>query len=70
MITIIINEMLPKTIKNIEPCSKKNKTRFIESSELKNRNEILLKESVYDNYVKSMINILYMYCVLWNYYTG
>jgi len=63
IITIIINEMLPKT-KNIEPCSKKKKTRFIESRELKNQNEILLKESVYDNYVKSMINILYMYCVL------
>lgn len=54
--------MLPKT-KNIEPCSEKKQTRFIESSELKNQNEILLKESVYDNYVKSIFN-KYIICVL------
>lgn len=37
--------MLPKTI-NIKLCSEKKQTRIIESSELKNQNEILLKESV------------------------
>lgn len=48
--------MLPKN-KNIKLCTKKKKTRFIESNELKNQNEILLKESIYDNYIKSMIDI-------------